>query len=486
MKNLNKFTKTELINKMNDLQNKSNNKSTLIKIVEFIIFLKNWIIRLTLIALIIKWFKNYSLFRKTFHIFSWIASTLLGISLIDIYSLDVITWIKETNIYNWIYDLFYSKENSSIIKSIKEVKANKEVKKEDTEFQFPKTITSKTDGNEKTHVTLSEWFNRDINKEVITDDSLIDKIKDNSKNIIIISGVVIISGLSYYYFNEIKDGFGTSINWIKNYLFGPSSDPGTNASNSDILNSTQSSRDNLKIRFLKLFRKNEEEQEIIDLLPPSIELSDLKGKQILTDQDITSENMKKFFTSPSLESLNNRATEAWTDPLSDSSSNSSSSTITPSNYKPEVSSENITSNIPSSSQNLQATSSTHITPSETLLNVISNSWKDMINKDNKELINFIDNFVSSKQVVTDVIIDKLINDFINIISNYDNQVNLYYINSNSNWTSENANNFKIGLYFYKKWIKKNMEIIFPDFNKLQIGNITDEPNRLSEWLISVI
>jgi hypothetical protein len=31
-----------------------------------------------------------------------------------------------------------------------------------------------------------------------------------------------------------------------------------------------------------------------------------------------------------------------------------------------------------------------------------------------------------------------------------------------------------------------MEIIFPDFNKLQIGNITDEPNRLSEWLISVI
>jgi hypothetical protein len=76
------------------------------------------------------------------------------------------------------------------------------------------------------------------------------------------------------------------------------------------LNSTQSSRDNLKIRFLKLFRKNEEEQEIIDLLPPSIELSDLKGKQILTDQDITSENMKKFFTSPSLESLNNRATEA--------------------------------------------------------------------------------------------------------------------------------------------------------------------------------
>jgi hypothetical protein len=56
----------------------------------------------------------------------------------------------------------------------------------------------------------------------------------------------------------------------------------------------------------------------------------------------------------------------------------------------------------------------------------------MINKDNKELINFIDNFVSSKQVVTDVIIDKLINDFINIISNYDNQVNLYYINSNSN------------------------------------------------------
>jgi hypothetical protein len=48
MKNLNKFRKTELINKLKDLQNKnkiiidnSPNKSKLIKIVEFIIFLKS-------------------------------------------------------------------------------------------------------------------------------------------------------------------------------------------------------------------------------------------------------------------------------------------------------------------------------------------------------------------------------------------------------------------------------------------------------------
>jgi hypothetical protein len=74
------------------------------------------------------------------------------------------------------------------------------------------------------------------------------------------------------------------------------------------LNSTQSSRDNLKIRFLKLFRKNEEEQEIIDLFPKEFELTDIKGKKVLNKEDI--EDMKNLFTSPSLESLNNRATEA--------------------------------------------------------------------------------------------------------------------------------------------------------------------------------
>ena len=486
MKNLNKFTKNDLINKLKDLQIKnkniidnSPNKYKFIKIVEFIILFKNWIIRLTLIALLINWFKNYSLFRKLYYIFSWIASTLLGISLIDIYSLDIISWIKETNIYKWLYELFNSK---LIIEPVKEVKSTKEIKtiKEDSEFRFPKGITNKTNEDQKTHVTLSEWFNRDTNKEIITDDSLIDKIKDNSKNILIISGIVIISGLSYYYFNEIKDGFGTSIEWIKNYLFGPSSDPGTNASNRNILNSTQSSRDNLKIRFLKLFRRNEEEQEIIDLFPKNEE-TDAK---VIDSKDITSKDMKKYFTSPSLESLNNRATEAWTDPLSDSSSDyssdSSSSTITPSNYKTEVSSENIPSY-----QNLQATSSTHNIPSQTLIEIISNSWQNFLTTEDKEIINFIDNFVSSEKVVTDVIRDKFINDFITIISTYDQQVNLYYLSSNSKkWTSVEQNDFKIGLYFFKKWIKKNIEILFPDFNKLQIGNITAEPNTLSEWIIS--
>jgi hypothetical protein len=56
MKNLNKFTKTELINKIKkfDNQNNNNSKSILIKIVEYILLFKSLILKLTLLALLIR------------------------------------------------------------------------------------------------------------------------------------------------------------------------------------------------------------------------------------------------------------------------------------------------------------------------------------------------------------------------------------------------------------------------------------------------
>jgi hypothetical protein len=61
MKNLNRFRKAELINKLKDLQNKTTNKSSLI--VEYILFFKSLILKITLIALLIKIFRKYKIFR---------------------------------------------------------------------------------------------------------------------------------------------------------------------------------------------------------------------------------------------------------------------------------------------------------------------------------------------------------------------------------------------------------------------------------------
>jgi len=125
MKDINKFTKADLIAKLKTLENKVNNKSKVITndsiqsnqnnesnqtlsnlIVTTLINLKGILIKITLITFIIKWIRNYSLIPKLWHIFSLIGSTLLGFSLIDIYYWDVITWIKDTSIFKWYAELF--------------------------------------------------------------------------------------------------------------------------------------------------------------------------------------------------------------------------------------------------------------------------------------------------------------------------------------------------------------------------------------------
>jgi hypothetical protein len=76
------------------------------------------------------------------------------------------------------------------------------------------------------------------------------------------------------------------------------------------LNSTQSSKDNFKERFLKIISSDNESNSKISEI-------DLKGKgkleYIETEdfEDIELENKgKSILTSPSLESLNNRASDA--------------------------------------------------------------------------------------------------------------------------------------------------------------------------------
>ena len=64
MKNLNKFTKDELIKHYKKLEEQNNNKTLIIKIINYIIYFKSLILKLTLITLIIKWIRKYSLVKK--------------------------------------------------------------------------------------------------------------------------------------------------------------------------------------------------------------------------------------------------------------------------------------------------------------------------------------------------------------------------------------------------------------------------------------
>lgn len=121
MQNLQKYTKAELISKLknkNNSGNNNNNQSGLHSVVDNLLLFKSLILKITLIAFIIRWIKKYSLVQKLWHIFSMIGSTLLGFSLFDIYSLDLLNWIKDTSIYKWYYGLFNTPKIEKIEETI--------------------------------------------------------------------------------------------------------------------------------------------------------------------------------------------------------------------------------------------------------------------------------------------------------------------------------------------------------------------------------
>ena len=83
--NLNKFTKAELISKLKNLQIQNNHKNLFNKILNYILLFKSFLIKITLIGLIIKLFKKYSLIRRIGLLINWIILSIFGLSITDIY-----------------------------------------------------------------------------------------------------------------------------------------------------------------------------------------------------------------------------------------------------------------------------------------------------------------------------------------------------------------------------------------------------------------
>lgn len=84
---MNKFTKQELIERLEKLQNKikpnrnKDNDSLIAIIINFLANFKGWLLKLTLFAIIIKTFKKYRIFSLLWRLINWIAVSLFGFSL---------------------------------------------------------------------------------------------------------------------------------------------------------------------------------------------------------------------------------------------------------------------------------------------------------------------------------------------------------------------------------------------------------------------
>jgi len=113
--NLNKLKKDQLINKIKDQENiRSSSWSQIITDIQNLLNgLKGLFLKLTLLTLIIKYFKKYKFVRKVLFFFNWIILSLFGISILDIYDsnlvLYLIEWIRSTHLYKILMEILENK-----------------------------------------------------------------------------------------------------------------------------------------------------------------------------------------------------------------------------------------------------------------------------------------------------------------------------------------------------------------------------------------
>jgi hypothetical protein len=195
MKKLQKYTKAELISKLNGLKsnNNSDNKPTLFsEIMKFLLLFKSLLLKITFLTVIIKVFKKYSLFRRIGTLFNTILFTIFGISFIDVFEIDFLSKLFHsildvfTNFHSNLLELFGKKpvELPSKLESLGGIN------------QIPTEIQTNNENSER----IIERFRKIINKpeEIpIQEVPVVDKPTPFYENkYVIIGGILVLSCLA--------------------------------------------------------------------------------------------------------------------------------------------------------------------------------------------------------------------------------------------------------------------------------------------------
>nr|YP_009487186.1 hypothetical protein [Russula compacta]AWB36088.1 hypothetical protein [Russula compacta] len=93
--------------------NKIKNDSLFQKFIEIFLLLKSIILKITLIALLIKVFKKYKHLRTLYKLLNTFVWSLFGFSIIDLWGFDLfkgwLGWVRETAVYIWFAALIATK-----------------------------------------------------------------------------------------------------------------------------------------------------------------------------------------------------------------------------------------------------------------------------------------------------------------------------------------------------------------------------------------
>jgi hypothetical protein len=488
--NLKKYTKADLISKVENLQNKMNSKSTRtnskflinqIKIYfsqtwDLILTFKNLLFKLTLISLIIQTFKRFTLFRKLWLIINSIIMAIFGISLYDnglfnffsnfITEFRFITWgvidyLTNTNFYQYLSNLFGKNEIAQTKDAINQVKKEiiKEAKNE--------IVSEINQGGKLTERELKP-YNKSKFVDLIKPGPKITWIESEVedvnyyKYILIATGVVIVGTLGWYYSDEIKTGFTGAIDWILSFRSGGTIDPG-NSSNS----SSTATVTNIPIAS----PSNSSNIELIDKTD--------KGKA------------RAVMTSPSLENLNDQARESWENYSRPMSPSSSQETITPltintSEVSPDSpssssSSDTIVPNYSSSSSETVIASKVNLDNSNSLLTIdivdfIKKNWKEKFDKETRNKISFVEANIGKP--LNDDIEGQIVDYIGKIIVEYNKEVNAVNNLKNFPYYENQALEIegnKHGLFYLREWIGEYYEKVIEKNDVFKIGTLDDSP-----------
>jgi hypothetical protein len=217
----------ELISKIKGLKNNPENQS---KFWTYLFIIKSFLVKFTLLAFLIKFFKKYSIIRRIYVIINTIVMSIFGISMLDIYGLSFITaffaelttitgniinYLSNTKFYSYLGSLFGHK-----VTPIKETSTMISINSNSTGVQTESKGINK----------VTDWFDR---KEEI-----VNKTPFYQERYFIYGAIFVASCLTYYYFGDDIKVYGLTIwAWLRGRRDGdiPPNNPPIQPNNYSIL-----------------------------------------------------------------------------------------------------------------------------------------------------------------------------------------------------------------------------------------------------------
>lgn len=430
--------------------------------------------------------------------------TIFGISLLDNFAFDffsnfikelkyithnIIFYITQTQFYVYLSEIF--KGHSKDIEKTAEDQSNpsrqqKDISRKNTTDESGTKESQRGIKESNRDSKISEWLKPDQPKmtETISED---DTYYDSWK-VYLITGTIIVAGcFIWVYSDEIKSTWTTFYEWVMSFRSGP----GDNSGNAN-QNSGQHTRSDIQERLKEALKK--------ELPSPQIELEDNLNKEVELFKDKSSLiKGKEVLTSPSLEDLNTKATESWSEGASSPRSDSSDITIKPVYSSEATSSKAKLVKLEEISPNETSVKNTLIdntlSPSDIVLEdkssflSIKDSWKEKLEGNTIEKIQKLEKRCCGQSLGSDGTMTYVSTETVEIlgkiIKEYEIEVETYRWGIEHNkFDEQTIEKYKEASFYFREWIYKYSEIVFKGKQgRIDIGTVNDAPISVFKKLL---